>query len=158
MRHLTYLIVLAATWSLSVHAQDFAQRAAAKEAQSALPWLSLDALSATRERPLFAPGRRKPSPPPPVTVVPDPAGVAAQLRVQQQPQFQLTGIIASPAETIVLLRDPTTSRSIAFHPGDNIGPWRISVDSNYTVELKAGAKAFRLEMFTEPGERLRAVP
>ena len=57
----------------------------------------------------------------------------------------------------MLLRDPATSRSVALRPGHSIGPWRVFVNSNYTVKLEAGAKAFRLEMFTEPDARLRAV-
>ena len=157
MRRFACLIVVVATWSHCAHAQDFAHNDAPEEAHSALPWLNLDSLSATRDRPLFAPDRRKPSPPPVVPVARDPTQMAAQPRTQQEPQVQLTGIVVSSAGTLVLLRDLATSRSVAIQPGHNIGPWRVVVDSNYTVKLEAGAKAFRLEMFTEPDARLHAM-
>ena len=158
MRHFICLIAFAVWWGHCAYAQQPAQNESPKEANSALPWLKLEALSATRERPLFAPDRRKPSPPPVARAAPNPAESAVKVQVQQKPQLQLTGIVVSPAQTIVLLRNSVTSRSVKTHSGESVGPWRVLVDSNYTVILKNGRRAFKLEMFAEPNSRMRAMP
>ena len=159
MRRAVYCIVCGTIWSHSLHAQDQAQNPSPNETHSALPWLSLDTLSATRERPLFDPDRRKPAPPPPpVVALPSPAEAVTQAQAQQKPQLELTGIVINPTETLVLLRNALTSESVAIHPGDSVGRWRVFVDTNYTVMLKDGAEEFRLEMFAGPDSRLRALP
>jgi hypothetical protein len=74
--------------------------------QSAVPSLTLDALSATRDRPLFSPDRRKP----PAPAVADIRGPTTPLpRAPQKPQLTLIGIIVTTSETFVLLRDSNTS-------------------------------------------------
>jgi hypothetical protein len=147
-------VALAITWSSYLHAQNPLGGQEKNEPYSALPWLSLDSLSATRERPLFAPDRRKPAPPPVVavdqatehteTVRPRPAPQAPKAQ-----QLELTGIIVSASETIVLLRDPATSESVTARAGDTIGRWRISVDSNEAVTLKDGNEELRIEMYAQ---------
>ena len=73
-----------------------------------------------------------------------------QAQALQKPQLQLTGIIVSPWETLVLLRNPATSESVTIHPGEAIGRWHVRVDSNDTVTLKDGAEEITLEMFAGP--------
>jgi general secretion pathway protein N len=138
--------VLLMMWSSCLHAEEQLPN----ERRSALRWLKLDSLSATRERPLFAPDRRQPAPPPVATAPGHPEPLTPQAQGPQKPQLVLTGIIVSPAETTVLLRDPSTSESVVVHAGDTVGHWRVLVDSNYAVTLKDGAREFRLEMFAEP--------
>lgn len=139
-------IGLVMMWSVCLHAQNQPQTQLPNEPASALPWLNLDSLSATRERPLFAPSRRKPAPPPAAAtaVHPETAPQAPALR------FELTGIVVSPLGTTVLLRDLATSQSIAVHPGEKVGRWFIVVDSNDKVTLKNGADELKLEMYPEP--------
>jgi general secretion pathway protein N len=138
--------VLFMMWSSCLHAEE----QLSNERRSTLRWLKLDSLSATRERPLFAPDRRQPAPPPVATAPGQPEPVTPKAQGPQKPQLVLTGIIVSPAETTVLLRDPSTSESVVVHAGDTVGHWRVLVDSNYAVTLKDGAREFRLEMFAEP--------
>ena len=147
-------LALLMTTAGSLHAQDSHEIDRQNAPHSALPWLNLDSLSATRERPLFAPDRRKPVPPPPPVIVADHAANPAEVQQRQsqaaqRQQFELTGIITSNSETIVLLRDAVTSEYVTARSGDTVGRWRISVDSNEAVTLKDGAKEVRLEMFAE---------
>jgi hypothetical protein len=109
---------------------------------SALPWLKLEELSATRDRPLFAPTRRRPPPPPPrvVTVAPE--------HPPETPRMVLTGIIARPTETIIVLRNVATSESISLRSGETVGPWRVQAQNDHSVILSDGTKQFTLEMFT----------
>src|SRR5215470_15171533 len=94
--------LFALLWSATLHAQDQAQQGPLEASPSALPGLSLESLSATRDRPLFAPDRRKPVPPPVAAAVPNPEQAAPASPKPQTPQLELTGIIVSPSETIVL--------------------------------------------------------
>jgi hypothetical protein len=131
-----------------VHAED-----QPSNQRSALPWLKLDALTATRDRPLFSPDRRKPAPPPPPRVAVGPDPLAAQLAAAQAarpPDLTLTGIITDPMGTLILLRR-NTSEVVTMRSGETVdGPWRVLVDSNYSVKLADGKKEFKLEMFAPP--------
>jgi general secretion pathway protein N len=110
---------------------------------SALPWLKLEDLSATRERPLFAPTRRRapPAPPKAVTVVAE--------HPPETPRMVLTGIIVKPSETIVVLRNVATSESISLRSGESVGAWRVEAQNDHSVILTDGTQQFTLEMFTD---------
>jgi hypothetical protein len=110
---------------------------------SALPWLQLKDLTATRERPLFAPTRRRP-PPPQTRVV----TVAPEHPPEKTPKMVLTGIIERQSETIVVLRDVATSESISLRSGESVGPWRVQAQNDHSVILSDGTKQFTLEIFT----------
>jgi general secretion pathway protein N len=149
VRLVVYIVLtLVMTSSNCLHAQDQPRDRLPNEPLSALPGLNLDSLSATRERPLFAPDRRKPAPPPVAAVVPVHPQAAPQ--PPQQAKLELTGVIVSPLETIVLLRDPATSESVTVHPGEKVGRWLVSVDANDNVTLKDGVEVLKLEMYPEP--------
>jgi hypothetical protein len=113
----------------------------------AMPWLKLDGLSATRDRPLFAPDRRQPAP---AAVATTPIQPASLPQESQRPQLTLMGIIEAPTATIILLRDRKTSQPLTVRSGDSIGNWRILADGLYTVKLKNGKEEIGLEMFAEP--------
>jgi general secretion pathway protein N len=111
---------------------------------SALPWLKLEDLSATRERPLFASTRRRPPPPPKPQVV-----TVVTEHPPETPQMVLTGIIVKPSETIVVLRNVATSESISLRSGESVGAWRVEAQDDHSVILTDGTRQFTLEMFTE---------
>ena len=137
-------IALVIMWSFRLHADDQLPN----QQPSALPWLTLDALSATRDRPLFAADRRKPAPPPIASA--HPASVTQQPQGPQKPQLTLMGIIAAPSGTIILLRDRGTSQTLTIRSGETIGRWRVVADSDYTAKVSDGKEGFTLEMFAEP--------
>jgi hypothetical protein len=95
---------------------------------------------------LFVPDRRKSVAP----AVPVPAAEPGEERSPLKPQLILTGIIVSASQIIVLLKDTNTDQSLAVHPGETVGRWRILVDPNYAVTLKSDTGEFALEMFAEP--------
>jgi hypothetical protein len=133
-RALILIAAFLATASAPARAED--------QRPSALPWLKLKDLSATRERPLFAPTRRRPPPPQPhvVTVAPE--------HPPETPRMVLTGIIVKPSEIIVVLRNVATSESISLRSGESVGPWRVKAQNDHSVILSDGTKQFTLEMFT----------
>jgi hypothetical protein len=111
--------------------------------QSALPWLKLGDLAATRERPLFAPNRRPPEGPAPEASEEE----AAAPQAPPGPAFALKGIIIQQSETLVLLDDMTTSRSVVVRSGENYGRWRVVAESANSVNLADGAEQIHLELF-----------
>jgi hypothetical protein len=133
---LILIAALVGTGSAPVLAED--------QRPSALPWLKLNDLSATRERPLFAPTRRGPPPPQPHVATVAPA------HPPETPRMVLTGIIVKPSETIVVLRNIATSESVSLRSGESVGPWRVEAQNDHSVVLSDGTKQFTLEMF--PGQ------
>jgi hypothetical protein len=132
---LMLIAALLATASAPARAED--------QRPNALPWLKLEDLSATRERPLFAPTRRPPPPPP----QPQAVTVAAE-NPPETPRMVLTGIIVKPSETIVVLRNVATSESISLRSGESVGAWRVQAQDDHSVILTDGTNQFTLEMFT----------
>jgi hypothetical protein len=135
-----YLLLLATVAGSALQAQE----AAPKQHTSALPWLKIDDLSATRDRPLFALGRRKSAPAPtsPVAVSVD--------HGPPTPQFALMGIIIESTATFVLLRDLTRSESVTVRSGEKFGRWHLVADTDRTVKLRDGDEELELEIFAEP--------
>ena len=135
--------------AIRLHAQEqFSDQAPLDQQHAALPWLKLDDLMATRDRPLFAPDRRKPAP---VVIAPPSAAMANQAsRPPQKPQLTLMGIIEAPVGKLVLLRDASTSESIAVRSGERVGQWQVLAESDYTVKLTDGKREYKLEMFAVP--------
>jgi hypothetical protein len=117
---------------------------AEEQRPSALPWLKLDDLSATRERPLFAPARRPP--PPPF----QPQAANPEDHPPEAPAMVLMGIIVKESETLVLLRNPATSETTTVRSGDSFGPWRVWAQNDHSAILSNGTKQIALELFAEP--------
>jgi hypothetical protein len=136
-------VAIALVWSFRLHAEE-----GSRIEDSAIPGLQLDALSATRERPLFIPERRKLTPP--STALSSSNEGKDEVRRPQRPQLVLTGIIVSSSQTIVVLHDPNTSESISVRSGDTVGPWRVLVDSDHSVKLQGDAAEFELNILAEP--------
>ncbi|MGA7326280.1 MAG: hypothetical protein WBX25_17810 [Rhodomicrobium sp.] len=133
------LFVTALVSCRTVHAQE----SAPGNQLSALPWLKLDSLSATRERPLFAPSRRR--------APPQPLAVNLEIPKDQRakaPEIELTGLIEGNDITIVFLR--TGSQTVVVRSGDKYGRWQVVADSKTSVKLINGEKQIRLEMFATP--------
>ena len=111
---------------------------------SALPWLKIDALSATRDRPLFAPDRRKAAP---IPAPPD--NIMSTQEVPPKPQLALVGIIVEPTATFILLHDLASSETITLRSGQSFDRWRLIADTDHSVSLRDGDKRLELDMFTE---------
>jgi hypothetical protein len=128
--------ILFVGWSFQLFAADKPENTT-----SAFPSLRLESLSATRDRPLFSQSRRR------MSVEQTLSTAATQAAQPAGPPYSLTGIVLAGSETLVLLRDNTTSQLQTVRPGDSVGIWHVFVDSNYGVKLKNGTDVIKLEMF-----------
>ena len=132
------LLSAIAAWT-SLHAQE----AIPDQPPSALPWLKIDELSATRDRPLFAPDRRK-------FMLAPTSAVATVDPGSPTPRFALMGIIVEPMTTIILLRDLARSDAVIVHSGERFGRWRLVADTDHSVRLWDGDERLHLKMFAGP--------
>src|SRR5262245_13257584 len=100
-------------WSAFIWYQGAYAQEQAPAPLSALPWLKLEQLSATRERPLFTPGRHRAEPP----RAPDmPAASVMIDEGPKPPEIELTGLLEEANVTIVFLR--TASETVILRSGD----------------------------------------
>jgi hypothetical protein len=144
-RRIALLALSLTACSVALHGEE---RSANPPGQgSALPWLDLKSMSATRDRPLFVQDRRKLLPK--AVAVPPPRAANAVLE-QKKPQLTLIGIIQGPDGTLVLLKDETTSDFLTVRSGESIGSWRVIADTSYTAKLIGGKDEITLEMFATP--------
>jgi general secretion pathway protein N len=114
----------------------------AEKRTSVLPWLSLDALKATRDRPLFTVDRR-PLPPPVAAAPPVKAGPPPKVVPT------LRGIIVRPPEVLVVLQDSSTNESVVVRSGEDFGPWRVTAQTDHSVQLASGSERINLDLFED---------
>lgn len=91
--------------------------------------IPMDALSATRERPIFSASRRPPAPPPPpmpVAEAPPPPPPPPE-----HPPFTLVGTAIGPAQSVALVLDQTTRSLVRLHVGEAASGWYLR-----SVELR----------------------
>jgi general secretion pathway protein N len=104
--------------------------------------LSLDQLSATRERPLFAPTRRPP-PPPPATV-----GSADPLPPPppDPPTLSLFGIVKDTDGASALVRAQTSDKVQRLRVGDKLQGWEVAriEERQLVLELEDRSTTFTL--------------
>ena len=132
----TALAAIGMAWSLTLYADELSSP-------------TLQELSATRERPLFSPDRRKEEQQPRASVDPTPSPPAAQ-QIAQPPQLTLVGTIISSDGTLIFLRDGGSSNLVTLRSGETFGRWQVSALSDSSVQLRDGEQQFKLEMFSEP--------
>jgi hypothetical protein len=108
--------------------------------------LSLEALSATRDKPLFSPTRQKPPDLTAAAATPEPEDKPV---VESTPQYELAGIIAGADVVTVLLRDPKNDQLIKIRSGARVGDWEVLAMSNYSVRLQNGPRKIDLHIFSE---------
>jgi general secretion pathway protein N len=107
------------------------------DAQNPLDGLRLEDLTATRDRPLFAPTRRPP--PPPVRVeAPTPEAPPADEKAGAvgPPPFDLVGAVVGNGEAFALLRNKATSKVVRLRPGDDADGWRVGAIGVRSVALE----------------------
>jgi general secretion pathway protein N len=115
------------------------------------------ALTATRERPLFAPTRRPPPPPvkaeallPPPPPPPPPAE-------PEKPQLTLVGTVTGEPQNIAVVRDQATNRLVRLHVGEEVSGWSLrSVDSR-TMTVAKNSQTVTLSL-PPPGSALLGAP
>lgn len=108
--------------------------------------LSLDTLSATRDKPLFSPTRQRPPPVSAVVATPKPDETSI---AESTTRYELVGIIAGADAVTILLRDPKKDELIKIRSGDHIGDWQVLAMSNYSVRLQNGERNVDIRIFSE---------
>jgi hypothetical protein len=120
---------------------------------------SLEQISATLTRPLFAPSRRKaasnPAPIAPPEEPPEPPRPA--------PKVTLVGIISDPQGSQAVLRSGGIAKDIHTRVGDEVEGWKVTAigDQNLTLTLADRSVSFALFAAKQPsrqdgGAKLRA--
>jgi general secretion pathway protein N len=118
--------------------------------------LSLEQLSATRERPLFSPARRMPSaptpapPPPPVAVAPAPPPPA--------PSLALFGIVADEDGARALVRAGGSPEILRLRVGDTIESWTVAEIGRTEVVLRLGDRTETIGLFAVNGRKGAPAP
>lgn len=120
------------------------------EPRNPLDALPLDALTATRERPLFRPTRRPPAPVPVVAPAPESPPDAASVAVTAPPPFDLVGAVVGRDTAIALLRNRTTNQILRLRPGDDAEGWRVATIGSRTVALERDGRTQSLALLATP--------
>jgi hypothetical protein len=109
--------------------------------------LSLDRLTATQERPLFAPGRRRP-------VVAAPAVVAAPPppAPPEPPKFTLYATLIGEQEAEAVIRTESGGKIVRVRVGDDVGGWQITEIAARQVVIERHDRSLTVAMFQGPHE------
>ncbi|OLP57738.1 hypothetical protein BJF93_12785 [Xaviernesmea oryzae] len=117
--------------------------------------LSLEALSATRERPLFVPDRRPPQPPPPPPPVVEepptetPAAPPLVVEMTTPPSATLVGIVQGAGRGVAVFKDD--GKNIILAPGDEIEGWRLVTLAARKIVLRKDDQHIELAL-PKPGD------
>lgn len=104
----------------------------------------VEALSATRERPLFTPSRRPPVTPlatPPAAAAPPPAPPPPA-----RPRLTLIGTVVSPVDSFGIFLDPASSKVLRLRTGEVHEGWTLRVVSLRDVTLRSSAGSATLTL------------
>lgn len=122
------------------------------DAVGPFPWLALDDLAATRDRPLFVPGRRPPAEPesePTVVIVEEPEEDEAPA---EPPRVRLAGVVLGGTAPVALIEDYDTETLLPFRAGAAIEEWTLDRIEPRAVVLRHGDQELRLEISAEFAE------
>lgn len=109
-------------------------------------------LSATRERPLFAPSRRPPPPPVAAIVAPKIAPPAPKPAEPEKPQLALVGTIAGEGESIGVFVDQAARAVVRLKTGENHNGWVLRGVQKREVTLEKGREKAVLAL-PEPDQK-----
>jgi hypothetical protein len=111
---------------------------------------SLESLSATRERPLFAPTRRPPapppSPPPPMVMASPPPAPP------EPPALSFYGVVVEDQGAHALVRGPS-NESLRLRVGDSVGEWTVKEIDRRRLVLSLGGRSETFSLFDKKRER-----
>jgi hypothetical protein len=111
--------------------------------------LSIEALTATLERPLFVRGRRPPAPEP-VAVMPSSPPPTPVVEAVSTPQATLVGVIKGDGQALALLN--TAGKIVALRQGETIEDWQITDVAAREVTFQHGERTvvLKLKDLSEP--------
>ena len=145
MRRHAFMLVLAGLWPgcrvFGAEAADQAQSGTALVNPLAVH--SLERLSATRDRPLFAPSRRPTAPPPQVVDAPPlpPPPVPP-------PTLVVLGIVADGNGTQAIVRSGASDKILRARLGDDVEGWKVTQIDSRSLVLSHDERSVTFAMFT----------
>lgn len=104
----------------------------------------LEALTATRDRPLFSPTRRPP--PPPQAVATPTRAIEAPPPEASPPAIQLIGIIFGDNEGIAIVKHAKDATTTRLRVGDAIDNWIVQEIRPRDVRLKLGTRTVMVRL------------
>jgi general secretion pathway protein N len=148
-------VVLLRSLALADEASDpgNAEPPSAAAAANPLASWSLDRLSATRDRPLFAPTRRVPPPPPP------PPPVVARIEEAPPappPNLVLLGIITEGKTARAMVRTNASNKVVRARLGDDIGGWKVTQIEPRRLVLSNDDRSVSFALFSRAGSSAAA--
>jgi general secretion pathway protein N len=114
---------------------------------------TLDRLSATRERPLFAPTRRPPPPPPPAPVVQQ-----VEAPPVPPPSLVLLGIVTEVDGARAMVRTQGSNKVVRARLGDEIGGWKVTQIEARRLVLSHDDRSFGYTLFERKGAKTATSP
>jgi general secretion pathway protein N len=145
------------SWANSAGGAVATDRDAAAPSGNPLWAIPLNALTATRDRPLFSASRR----PPPLaveTVAPrrtDPAPSAPS--PPERPPLTLMGTIISAESSIALVSNSSTQAVLRLRVGEENSGWRVRGVDPRSIVVEKGVQSVTLDL-PKPGEALEQPP
>lgn len=114
--------------------------------------VSIDRLTDTSARPLFAPTRRPAPPAPPVAEAPAPAPEAPPepppVSAVERTDYALVGIVSGREGGLAILRPTAGGPTVTVRSGDDIGGWHVETISDTGIHLTGGADDRWMKLFT----------
>jgi hypothetical protein len=121
--------------------------------------IPLKQLSNTRERPIFSPSRRPPTPavagpPPPTAAVRVPAKSAGP----QSPELALIGTVIGEKESIAVFVDETTKNAVRLRTGDAHKGWTLRSVQGREATLEKDRESVLLSLPQPGAEQTASIP
>jgi general secretion pathway protein N len=116
------------------------------------PWLTLDLLSATRDRPLFSPDRRGVEPEPEVVEPepePEPEPEVAAEPDTPPPRVRLAGVVISGPLRIAMLHDEEEDEVVRLREGQSFSDWTLVSVAPRSVVFRHGSQEHTVELAAE---------
>lgn len=131
------------------------REAGAPQASEKIFDLTLESLSATRLRPLFARDRS-----PPRSAAAPAEEAAAPEPEHQQPRdeevtLSLQGIVLRGETRLVILKDHSTSNTIMLRSGEKFGRWQVIADNDHSATLISEDGRQTMDIFTNPESTIK---
>ena len=116
------------------------------------PWLTLDLLAATRDRPLFSPDRRGPEPEPEVVEEepePEPEPEVVEEPDAPPPRLRLAGVVISGTLRIAMLHDDVEDEVVRLREGQSFSDWTLVAVAPRSVVFRHGTQEHTVVLSAE---------
>lgn len=118
---------------------------------SPFPWLTIELLAATRDRPLFSPERRGAAPEPEVVEEepePEPETPPPVADVTP-PRVRLSGVVISGTLRIAMLHDDDTDDIIRLRQGQSFSDWTLVAVEPRSILFRHGEQEHKIDLTAE---------